>query len=68
MSVKSGGYLPPLREYLLTIPWNTVYDLYLQHRGGPRVCDGVSTTQRSCGNHNKYILDFAVECVVVSSS
>ena len=29
------------------------------------MCDGVSTTQRSCGNHNKYILDFAVECVVV---
>lgn len=29
------------------------------------MCDGISTTLRSCGNLNEYILDFAVEHVVV---
>ena len=48
-----------------SIPWDTVYDVYLPHRGGPKVCDGISTISRSCGNLNEYILDFAVEHVVV---
>ena len=48
-----------------SIPWDTVYDVYLPHRGGPKVCDGISTTLRSCGDLNEYILDFAVEHVVV---
>ena len=48
-----------------SIPWDTVYDVYLPHRGGRRVYDGISTILKSCGNLNEYILDFAVEHVVV---
>ena len=50
---------------LYSIPWDTVYDVYLPHRGGPKVCDGICTTLRSCGNPNECILDFAFEHVVV---
>ena len=48
-----------------SIPWDTVYDVYLPHRGGRRVYDGISTILKSCGNLNEYILHFAVEHVVV---
>ena len=48
-----------------SIPWDTVDDVYLPHRGDPKVCDGISTILRSCRNLNEYILDFAVEHVVV---
>ena len=48
-----------------SIPWDTVYDVCLPHRTGPKVCDVISTTLRSCGDLNEYILDFAVEHVVV---
>ena len=46
------------------IPWDTVFDAYLPHRGGPKVCDGIGTTLRSCSNPNECILDFAVVHVV----
>ena len=46
------------------IPWDTVFDAYLPHRGGPKVYDGIGTTLRSCSNPNECILDFAVVHVV----
>ena len=49
---------------IYSISWDTVYDVYLPH-SGPKVCDGISTILRSCGDFDEYILDFAFEHVVV---
>lgn len=48
------------------IPWDTVYDVYLPHRGGPKMCDGIGATLRSCGNLNECILSLNTWFVVLN--